>query len=222
MNTTGEDLGYKPDLVQKAKFEYSPLGQVFNKGLDTSEKQVGLLKRLKNIEDKTDRELEENKDNQLGIKSIGYAVRQESSQEAKNMFKKLNSQEKLINYQKIGFTGDNKRDCDFTNSSSSLREIFRAIYYGQILILAVEREQDNFDDMIKMLKDYKPINSDNKEKEKLLINAQSFYDGREMIIEDYKNDYKNKTFRFYSGNYYHDLAEKTSEIDDGESEKDKA
>ena len=28
---TGEDLGYKPDVVQKAKFEYSPLGQVFNK-----------------------------------------------------------------------------------------------------------------------------------------------------------------------------------------------
>ena len=23
---TGEDLGYKPDIVQKAKFEYSPLG----------------------------------------------------------------------------------------------------------------------------------------------------------------------------------------------------
>ena len=28
---TGEDLGYKPDVVQKAKFEYSPLGQVFIK-----------------------------------------------------------------------------------------------------------------------------------------------------------------------------------------------
>ena len=37
---TGEDLGYKPDVVQKAKFEYSPLGQVFNKGLDTSEKKM--------------------------------------------------------------------------------------------------------------------------------------------------------------------------------------
>ena len=34
---TGEDLGYKPDVVQKAKFEYSPLGQVFHKGLDTSD-----------------------------------------------------------------------------------------------------------------------------------------------------------------------------------------
>ena len=44
---TGKDLEYKPDSLQKAKFEYSPLGQMFNKGLDSSEKQEGLLKRLK-------------------------------------------------------------------------------------------------------------------------------------------------------------------------------
>ena len=63
---TGEDLGYRPDPVQKAKFEYSPLGQVFNKGL-TTEERSGLLKRLKNIEDKTDNQLiatENNTDNQ--------------------------------------------------------------------------------------------------------------------------------------------------------------
>ena len=54
---TGEDLGYRPDPVQKAKFEYSPLGQVFNKGLTTNEKSEGLLKILKNIEDKTDNHL---------------------------------------------------------------------------------------------------------------------------------------------------------------------
>ena len=28
---TGEHLGYKPDVSQKAKFEYSPLGKVFMK-----------------------------------------------------------------------------------------------------------------------------------------------------------------------------------------------
>ena len=44
---TGEDLGYKPGVVEKAKFEYSPLGKVFNKGLDESQKKEGLLKRLK-------------------------------------------------------------------------------------------------------------------------------------------------------------------------------
>ena len=31
---TGEDLGLKPSTVEQAKFEYSSLGKVFNKGLD--------------------------------------------------------------------------------------------------------------------------------------------------------------------------------------------
>ena len=52
-----EDLGYRPRVLEKAKFEYFPLGEVFNKGLDKSVKQEGLLKRLKNIEDKTDNQL---------------------------------------------------------------------------------------------------------------------------------------------------------------------
>ena len=29
---TGEDLGYKPDALTQAKFEYSPLGKVLGKG----------------------------------------------------------------------------------------------------------------------------------------------------------------------------------------------
>ena len=44
---TGEDLGYRPDPVQKAKLKYSPLGELFYKRLDVNEKQEGLLKRLK-------------------------------------------------------------------------------------------------------------------------------------------------------------------------------
>ena len=58
MYLTDQDLGYRPDPVQKSKIEYSPLGQVFNKGLTADEKQEGLLKRLKNIEDKTDNQLD--------------------------------------------------------------------------------------------------------------------------------------------------------------------
>ena len=36
---TGEDLGYKTDVIQKAKCEYSPFGKVFNKGLDENDKK---------------------------------------------------------------------------------------------------------------------------------------------------------------------------------------
>ena len=31
--------GIKPSIVDKVKFEYSPLGKVFNKGLDESDKK---------------------------------------------------------------------------------------------------------------------------------------------------------------------------------------
>ena len=47
---TVEDLGLKPSTVEEAKFEYSPLDKIFNKGLDKDDKKEGLFKRLKNIE----------------------------------------------------------------------------------------------------------------------------------------------------------------------------
>ena len=49
---SGEDLGLKPSTAEKAKFEYSPLGKIFNKGMSEDDKKEGLLKRLKNIESK--------------------------------------------------------------------------------------------------------------------------------------------------------------------------
>ena len=55
---TGENFGYKPGAVQKPKFEYSPFGQVFNKGLDVNEKKEGLLKRFKNIKGKNEQQLD--------------------------------------------------------------------------------------------------------------------------------------------------------------------
>ena len=60
---TGEDLGYKPSVIEQAKFDHSPLGKVFTKGLDKDEdKKEGLFKRLKNIENKNNELLDEMKD----------------------------------------------------------------------------------------------------------------------------------------------------------------
>ena len=47
---TGEDLGLKPSVIEQTKFEYYPLGKLFNKGLDEDDQKEELLKRLKNIE----------------------------------------------------------------------------------------------------------------------------------------------------------------------------
>ena len=51
------ECGYKPDAFEQANFEYLPLRKVFTDGLDKSHKNEGLLKRLKNIEDKSNNQL---------------------------------------------------------------------------------------------------------------------------------------------------------------------
>ena len=60
---TKKDLGYNPDAFEQVKFEYSPLGKVLTDGLDKSDRNEGLLKRLKNIEDRNNNQL-------LAIKNI--------------------------------------------------------------------------------------------------------------------------------------------------------
>ena len=64
---TKKDLGYKPDAVEKVKFEYSPIGKVFTDELakEDKSKKVRLFKRLKNIEDNLV-EVDDN-DNKVGI-----------------------------------------------------------------------------------------------------------------------------------------------------------
>ena len=41
---TGEDLEYKPGVVEKVKFEYSPLGENLNKGLIKDKKILKVIK----------------------------------------------------------------------------------------------------------------------------------------------------------------------------------
>ena len=47
---TGEDLDLKSSTIEQAKFEYSPMGKIFNKGLNEDGKKERLFKRLENLE----------------------------------------------------------------------------------------------------------------------------------------------------------------------------
>ena len=77
---TGEDLGFQPSTVEQPKFGYSPLGKIFNRRLDKDDQKKGLFKRLKNIEDKNEKQLtaiEDHGKKQLdadskSLKSISY------------------------------------------------------------------------------------------------------------------------------------------------------
>ena len=59
---TDEDLGLKPSTVEQAKFEYSPLGKTFNKGLSEDDKKEEISKRTKTIEGNNEEQIKVIKD----------------------------------------------------------------------------------------------------------------------------------------------------------------
>ena len=97
--------------------------------------------------------MEESKNSQLGIKSIGYTIKEEFT--SKNMLKKSNNQEKLLNYKKLYFKEGNNVGYGFSEYRS-LKEQFKAIYYRNIRIEKAKRIQAEFDAIVGALKKYKP------------------------------------------------------------------
>ena len=234
---TGEDLGYKPGVAEQAKFEYSPLGKIFNKGLEKEDEKEGLLKRLENIEDKNEEQLQmiKNKDSKdLSIKSVTNIFDIELSEEAETMITKLKNQEKKIDYKRLSFKKDKNWTFHFRDYMS-LKEFFKYIYYRNISIenaeMKVEDEfnadifnktifisdmififvfifkpalmmtEDEFNAVLNALKKYSPKNLEYiKEKINFLDNVKNFYDGRNMII----NAFKDKIFPFYHESRFED------------------
>ena len=103
--STKKDLGYKPDAFEQAKFEYSPLGKVFTDGLDKSDKNEGLLKRLKNIEDKSNNQL-------LTIKNISRpAIKGKNNGNVSDEYKTIQDfKQKLIDKNILKLSGFKKFD----------------------------------------------------------------------------------------------------------------
>ena len=69
---TKQDLKYKPDAIEQTKFAYFLLGKVFNDGLNKKDKteKVGILQRLKNIEDNLNSNDGDNNNGKVGIFQI--------------------------------------------------------------------------------------------------------------------------------------------------------
>ena len=102
---TNKDLGYKPDAFEQAKFEYSPSGKVFTDGLDKSDRKEGLLKRLKNIEGRSNNQL-------LTIKNIPRpTIKGENNGNASDEYKTIQDfKQELIDKNILHLNGVEKFD----------------------------------------------------------------------------------------------------------------
>ena len=157
---TGEDLGLKPSTVEQAKFEYSPLGKIFNKELDKDDQKEGLFKRLKNIEDEQknltrgddnesiyytprsqmDSEHDKDEDRKTQEKNIidtkqlnVFDYLKSLSQEAEDLMEEIKDAVKDIDIYKLVFIGSNKEKFDFNHFEMPLNSLLK-IYNGQITL----------------------------------------------------------------------------------------
>ena len=111
---TGEGLGYEPGALEQARFDNSPLGAIFRKGLKEEDKKGGLLKRLKNIEDKNKERLKAIKNKTENIKEVTNFVEEPISLDAKGLFEEIKIIQKAVDYRKLKITGGNNITYDFS------------------------------------------------------------------------------------------------------------
>ena len=194
-------------MLQKGKFAYSPL----NKGLDESDKKEGILKRLKNIEDRTstnikdkakggDKDKDKNKDeDEDEDTSYSAAVTDENSNEyiknltpkEKNVFDELKKKNNSINYKNIYSLRGNGKNYDFRNYGT-IPDLVRKLFYGYDIREAEFRDQGNLEKGITRLEAYRPKKRRDGKidytdlKKKLLENVNNLYHGIQITINAFK------------------------------------
>ena len=180
---TGEDLDLKPSTVDQAKFKYSPLGKVFNKGLSKDYEKEGLFKRLKNIEDKNEdqgkKQLEEIKNINASTKPLKViSFFSTISEKAKKIMDNIKVTDNwLENAQLICTKTDGITKYDFTK-----------FIFHDYTIQRVEDNQQDLKILINRLNnDYNPTNKLKiKEKDNTLKFAGILYSIRKDIIDAFE------------------------------------
>ena len=188
---TGEDLGLKPSTIEQTKFEYSPLGKIFNKGLDKDDKKEGLFKRLKNIEDKNEKQLKAIEDknekqldtNSKSLKSISYFSQLSTKA---NCLRKLKKQRNDIDPEKCVCVKTDGTIFNFNKVKTSL-DLASNIYRKKSLLKDAENEQRKIKILLNKLRKHNPtklikINA----KEETLIAAEKLLNNRQEVIDVFK------------------------------------
>ena len=192
---TGEDLDLKPSTVAQAKFEYSPLGKIFNKGLSEDDKKEGLFKRLENIKDTNLTQLQAIKDRgEKQLKELKNIDKNKTLKAIDEISKRnAESNRTLLDIKKI----DTKLDtaelvCTKTDGTKYNFNIFalplkfiEKVHNYEITLDEAINNQKDLDILInKLNNDYVPRNAEKvEEKKRVLESARKFQNTRKDIID---------------------------------------
>ena len=186
-----------PSTVEQTKFEYSPLGMVFTKGLEKKEdRKEGLFKRLKNIEGKNEEQLQAIEDQgkekldaikniaNKNLKSISYFS--QLSPEAKALFEEIKKDKNDIDPKKLVCLKTDASIFNFTTFKYSLG-LASNIYNDKNLIKNAKVNQRTMKELLDRLDEYDPKNIiEIKEREEIWSVATKLYNKRQKVIQAFK------------------------------------
>ena len=182
---TGEDIlpSGQQQIIEQAKFTYSPLGKAFNKQTKTIEeqekKQVEALANLKLKEIKP----RETKPNEYGDYFLnGLAKMRESSEPID--FNSL-----------IYFYKGNSAPIKFIGYRGPMH-IFKSIHNGDVSLEDIEKEQIKFKKDLAHIKQGNPKNR-SEEQEKTINNTINLYKSRQKVNQMFNDYAKNMSRNIY-------------------------
>ena len=187
-----EDLGLKPNAIEQAKFEYSPLGKVFTQRFDKNDQKERLFRRLKNIEGKNKEQLNVLKD-QLEKQPIISKVKNPNFNnvsfrnllDAKSMevFNEIRDQDEIIYYYRLNFITSSKKYTFKFGDFMSLGKLAKNIYNGNVSLDVAKQEQRKMENVLERTIDYNPVKTLYKnQKANILLNAKEFYKGKKEVL----------------------------------------
>ena len=181
---TKKDLRYKPDAVEKVKFEYSPIGKVFTDGLakEDKSKKVGLFKRLKNIGDNLVEVY--NNDNKAGVLRIIKDIKDrgikidnddEAIREIRERIKELIDDGVKVN-----------------NLNEMKKEIMKHIKNVKVQGINAKVDEDQINDLINKISDIKNKDKKNEHIDSGIDKFLDKYENKNIYISYNKNRNKIK------------------------------
>ena len=167
---TGEEIlpSKQQQIIEQAKFTYSPLGKAFEKQTKTIEDQGE--KQIKAIENNTKK---------VTIKNI--IPENILNDEAKKEIDKISEIEKTVDREKLVY-----RASEYTYNFQNFRTIRtfgRDIYNRDITLKEAEEDQSSSLNEIRNFRDKtKPQDEEKKGKKDVLTNFYKFFEGREEVL----------------------------------------
>ena len=197
---TGEDLGYKQTVLEQARFEYSPLANIFNTGLKEEDKKERLLKRLRNIEGKNEEKLKAIEDQgkkQLdaikNIKTDSKSLKAISffsglSPEARKLLDELKKEINTIDPEKLVCAKFDGTIFNFNTFKNSLEFALNIYHAGKTSLEEAKKDQYKMLKKLKDLEEYDPkyLDKINSQRE-TLISAEKIYNNRDNVIKAFEN-----------------------------------